>query len=284
LYKKFKIGVVTAAYNEERFIEEVIRTMPDFVDRIFVVNDCSSDRTGQILANMNSKKVVAITHSQRMGAGAATLTGYKAALNEGMDVVAVMAGDGQMDPAILDKILEPVVNGSADYSKGDRLSTQENRNAMPKFRLIGNFMLTYLVRVSSGYWKVTDPMNGYTAISRETLSKIDLDKIEKGFAFEADLMVKMNLFGARLVNVPMASRYRGEKSKIIYINFMIKMTLVLAKAFLWRIWKKYLSLNGPVYNTQTVQSSHLKERYPLKDDKVVRTTRVTGNGHRSHIF
>jgi glycosyltransferase involved in cell wall biosynthesis len=235
-----KVGVVVPAYNEERFIEEVIKTMPTYVDRIFVVNDKSSDRTGEILSKMNNDRLVVVTHQQRMGAGGAMISGYKKALSGDMDIITIMAGDGQMDPTILDKIIEPVLSGKADYSKGNRLSLPEHRNGMPKFRLLGNFLLTFMVKLASGYWNIDDPMNGYTAISGNTLAKIDLDKVQKGYAFEADLMVKLNVVNAIMVNVPMPSRYRGEKSKIKYWTFIMRLSLVLARSFVWRLWVKYI--------------------------------------------
>ncbi len=133
MYKSKRIGVVTAAHNEERFIAEVIETMPSFVDRIYVTNDGSTDSTDNILSNIASDRLVIINHKQRRGAGAATLSGYRRACADKMDVVAIMAGDGQMDPAILDRILDPVVEGKADYSKGDRLSIPQHKKGMPSW-------------------------------------------------------------------------------------------------------------------------------------------------------
>lgn len=240
MYRDKKIGVVTAAFNEERFIREVVETTPPFVDRIYVTNDASTDSTGDILGCMNDRRLVVITHSKRMGAGAATLSGYKKACEEKIDVVAVMAGDGQMDPALLDKIVDPVVEGKADYSKGDRLSIGKNLKGMPAWRALGNFILTYLTKIASGYWHIVDPQNGYTAISREVLEKIDLDKIAKGYCFENSLLVKLNVLNARVVNVPIPARYRGEKSKIKYPSFIVNTSWLLVRDFLWRIWRKYI--------------------------------------------
>lgn len=240
MYKGKKIGVSTAAYNEERFIKEVIETMPSFVDRIYVTNDCSTDRTAEILQSIEDERLVVITHPRRMGAGAATLPGHKKALEDGIDVVAVMAGDGQMDPSILHKILDPVVEERADYAKGDRLSTASYRKEMSAWRLFGNFLLTYLTKIASGYWHVADPQNGYTAISRGVLERIDLSKVETGFAFENDLLVKLHVCGARVVSVPHPARYRGEHSKIKYLHFMVTTSWLLLKDFLWRLWVEYV--------------------------------------------
>jgi glycosyltransferase involved in cell wall biosynthesis len=243
LYQSRTIGVVVPAYNEELFIEEVVRTMPSFVDRIFVVNDGSMDGTGRVLGNMKDSKLRVITHKNRSGAGAAMLTGYKRACQEKMDVTAIMAGDGQMDPALLKNILEPVLSGKAEYSKGNRLSSRRNRTGMPRWRLLGNSAMTYVVKIASGYWRIADPLNGYTAISREALENLDLDHIEKDYTFEADLLVKLNALNARVVNVPMPSRYRNEKSKIVYLNFALRTGRVLVRDFFWRLWTKYIKYN-----------------------------------------
>ncbi len=226
------------AYNEERFISEVVQTMPPFVDRVYAANDCSTDHTTEILAGITEERLVIINHEKRRGAGAAMLSGYKRACAEGMDIVAIMAGDGQMDPAILDKIINPVLEGQADYSKGNRLGNQQNTRGMPAWRLFGNRLLTQVIRIASGYRHVSDPLNGYTAITRESLTKLDLDKIERGYAFETDLLIKLNVIKARVSNVEMPSRYGNEKSKIKYLNFMLYTSWVILRDFIWRIWKK----------------------------------------------
>ena len=240
MYKGKKIGVVTAACNEERFIAEVIETMPFLVDKIYVTNDASTGNTGNILGSIASDRLVVITHKQRMGAGAATLSGYKRACADKMDVVAIMAGDGQMDPAILDRILDPVVQGRADYSEGDRLSVPQHRRGMSAWRAFGNFLLTYLARIASGYWHISDPQNGYTAVSRGVRERVDLNKVETASAFKNDLLVKLHVCGARVVNVPHPARYRGEHSKIKYLHFVLSTSWPLLKDFLCRLWVEYV--------------------------------------------
>jgi len=240
MYKGKKIAVVVPAHNEERFITEVIETMPSFVDKIYVTNDGSTDSTGNIISNVANDKLIVMIHKQRMGAGAAMLSGYKRTCADKMDVIAIMAGDGQMDPAILDRILDPVVEGKADYSKGDRLSLSQHKKGMSAWRAFGNFLLTYLTRIASGYWHISDPQNGYTAISRGILERVDLNKVETGFAFENDLLVKLHVCGARVVNIPHPARYRGENSKIKYLHFMVATSWLLLKDFLWRLWVEYV--------------------------------------------
>ena len=242
MYKEKKIGVVVPAHNEEKFVATVIGTMPDFVDKIYVVNDASTDKTIEIVLNkaMQNKKLVFINRETNGGVGAAILSGHTRALRDNMDILAVMAGDGQMDPAVLGNILDPVVEGKADYVKGDRLSKREHRVEMPPWRIFGNYLLTSLTRIASGYWNVSDPQDGYTAISVETLKKIDLDKIEKGFAFENDMLVKLNVVGARIMDVQHPAIYHGQHSKIRYSKFIIRTSWILFKDCIWRIWVKYL--------------------------------------------
>jgi glycosyltransferase involved in cell wall biosynthesis len=241
MYKTKKIGVVVPAHNEERFISGVIDTMPDYVDKIFVVNDASTDKTKEIILKIAKKnrKVVPINRNFKGGAGAARITGHIEAMQDKMDIIAVMDGDGQMDPTILDKFLCPIVEGRADYTKGNRLSNPKDKQEMPAWRSFGNYLLTFLSRISSGYWHISDPQNGYTAISVETLIKLDIINTEKGFAFENDMLVRLNLIGARVLDIPHPAIYRGQRSKIRYATFILNTSWILLKGFVSRICKKY---------------------------------------------
>lgn len=243
MYKGKKIGVVVPAYNERELISGVINTIPSFVDRIYAVNDASSDDTLEILNNLaaSNKKLFVINHLVNGGVGKAILSGHKAALKEGIDVIAVMAGDGQMEPEVLPNILDPVVDGIADYAKGNRLASLQDRKQMSAWRTFGNFLLTYLNKIASGYWHIVDPQNGYTAISSKMLTQLNLDKIETGFPFENDILVKLNVLGARVVDVPHKAKYGKEQSKIKYKKFIINTSWVLLKDFFWRINAKYIN-------------------------------------------
>lgn len=246
MYKNKKIGVVVPAHNEEDFIASVIDTMPDFVDKVYVVNDASTDKTLEIVSRKmgQDRRLMVINRIVNGGVGAAIITGHLRGLGDGIDILAVMAGDGQMDPAFLSAIIRPVVEGEADYAKGNRLSSRKHRQEMPAWRLFGNFLLTSLTRLASGYWHVSDPQDGYTAISAETLKKLDFDNIEPGFAFENDMLVKLNVAGARVIDVQHPAVYRGQNSKIRYTNFIFKTSWILFKDSLWRIWTKYFRHNS----------------------------------------
>jgi glycosyltransferase involved in cell wall biosynthesis len=242
MFKEKRVAVVVPAHNEEKFIAGVIDTMPAYVDKIYAVNDASQDSTAQIILNKakENSRVVPVDRDIQGGVGAAILSGHVRALQDNMDIIAVMAGDGQMDPAVLERILAPVIDGKADYSKGNRLSSPEDIKEMPAWRSFGNFLLTLLSRASSGYWRMSDPQNGYTAISAEILRKLDLDRVEKGFAFENNMLARLNVLGARVMDVPHPAVYRGQKSKIRYGKFIINTTWILWKDFVWRIWHKYV--------------------------------------------
>ena len=241
MYKNKKIGIVIRAYNEGASISSVVGMVPDFVDRIYLVNDGSTDGTPRIVSQLaqNQTKLVAINHAVRMGAGSATISGFKKAIEENIDIVASIDGDGQMASSILYQFLDPLVSGQADFVKGDRLSRREYRKEMPVWRTFGNLVLTYLTRAASGYWHLSDPQNGYTAISKETLAKLDLDKIHRGFAFENDILVKLNVVGAKVLSVPHAAVYGGQQSKINYISFIFQTSWLLLRDFFWRVNIKY---------------------------------------------
>lgn len=243
--KQARIGVVVPAYNEEMLIAETLKAIPAYIHKIYVVDDCSTDRTGDIVRSFPDRRIVYSKHKKNRGVGGAVSTGYKLALKDLMDIAVVMAGDNQMDPAHLPALIKPVLDGLADATKGDRL-IKGFRTGMTAWRSAGNYLLTFLNKLASGYWHVSDPQNGYTATTTAALKQIDLDRIYKGYAFENDMMVRLNVCGARMVNVPIPARYGREKSKIWYPSFIVKTSVYFVQAFLWRIWHKYLSRLRPI--------------------------------------
>jgi glycosyltransferase involved in cell wall biosynthesis len=241
MYRGRSIGVVVPAYNEELLIAKVIQTIPDYVDRIYVIDDCSKDRTFEVVAEyLRDPRLTLTRHQNNKGVGAAIATGYRQVLNDEIDIAAVMAGDNQMDPFQLLKLLDPLIEGAADYCKGDRLSRSELTKGMSKWRRTGNVILTRLTRVSSGYWTLQDPQNGYTAINRETLTHLDLDKIYPRYGYCNDLLAKLNVLGAKVRDVQIPARYGDEKSKIKYGSYIRKVSLLLLRNFFWRITRKYI--------------------------------------------
>ena len=260
MYKGNRIGVVVTAYNEDAFVGSVIETVPDFVDRIYAVDDASPDNSWDVIQRVSSRinecaesepeltvtdggegrRVVPIRHEENRGYGAAVKTGYKHAAADEMDVVAVLNGDGQMDPEILDRIIDPVVEGEADYAKGNRLLNPEDRDGMSTFRFFGNAMLTGLSKFASGYWTIGDPQNGYTAISREAIEELDLEAITDRYGFLNHLLTHLNVHERRVADVPMTAIYGNEESSIRYVPFIQFVSLLLLQSFLWRLKRRYV--------------------------------------------
>ncbi|MEA3470189.1 MAG: glycosyltransferase family 2 protein [Thermodesulfobacteriota bacterium] len=243
ILSKYSIGVVVPAYNEEKLITDTVNSVPPYVNRIYIINDASTDNTAQVIESLNDPRIHLITHEVNQGVGAALVNGYKQALKENMDIVAVMAGDNQMNPDQLPKLLMPIIEGKTDYTKGNRLLSAEFRGGMSGLRLFGNSMLTMITKIGSGYWHLMDPQNGYTAISREALENIGLDEIYTYYGYCNHMLVRLNAFGFRTMDIPMPSRYGEEKSTINYGPYMIKVSLMLFRSFLWRLEMKYMILS-----------------------------------------
>lgn len=238
MYRGKTIGVVVPAYNEELLIGRVIETMPDYVVKIYVVDDCSTDNTVKIVQSYSDERLLLLRQFTNRGVGAAIVTGYRQSLVDKLDLIAVMAGDNQMDPLELPKLLDPVIDGSTDYCKGDRLSASHLKSGMSTWRQLGNLILTRLTRISSGYWQLQDPQNGYTVISRGALLQLDLDNIYPRYGYCNDILVKLNVLGLRVMDVPIPARYGPEKSKIKYGNYIRKVSILLLRNFIWRITQK----------------------------------------------
>lgn len=256
MYEGCLVGVVVPAYNEEGLVGDVVRTMPAYVDRIYVVDDASTDGTHaeieRAAEHVNrtrdaekegwSRTAVPLRHETNRGVGGAIKTGYQQAVRDGVDVVTVMGGDGQMPPEHLTRVLQPVVDGRAGYAKGNRLLDAETRDEMPRFRYVGNNILSYLTKVASGYWGVSDPQNGFTAISREALERVDLDGLYEGYGYCNELLVRLNVAGVRVAEVSHPPVYGDEESHISYSTYIPKVSMMLLRSFSWRLRK--LSADG----------------------------------------
>jgi glycosyltransferase involved in cell wall biosynthesis len=247
-YRDATVGVVVPAYNEEAFVGDVVESVPAFVDRVYPVDDSSTDDTWSEItaaaARVNERRaptppfdrvVVPHRHDQNQGAGGAAITGYREALADGVDVVASIDGDGQMDPQFLPAFLDPVVEGRVAYAKGDRLAGHEHVAAMPRWRLFGNLLLTGLTRVASGYWRLRDPQNGYTVISREALAELDLDHLYERYGFLNDVLVHLSVDDRSVADVSHPAWYGEESSGIQYRSFVPRLSLLLTHRFVWRL-------------------------------------------------
>ena len=237
------VAVVVPAYQEERLIETTLAGIPDFVDRVYVVDDASRDGTlarAQAVAAADGR-VEAIAHARNGGVGAAIVSGYRRALAEGIDVTCVMAGDNQMDPDDLASLVEPVARGEVDYAKANRLFTGQAWDLIPRHRYLGNAMLSLLTKIASGYWHVADSQSGYTAIARETLARLDLDRLYRRYGFPNDMLVHLNVWNARVRDFPSRPIYGvGERSNIRLWKVVPTISWLLLKGFLWRLREKYV--------------------------------------------
>lgn len=243
MYKDAKVAVVVPCHNEEKLLSKVLDTMPDFVDRIYVVDDASSDGTAEIIRSYEKRnpKLMGIFLKRNQGVGGAIAAGYKAARDERMHVTAVMAGDAQMDPNELEKLIEPVIVGRCDYAKGNRLFSGRAWEMIPRVRYIGNALLSLLTKIASGYWQIADSQSGYTAINLTALDTIDWDKMYKRYGQPNDLLVRLNIHGFRVCDVPIEPIYGvGEKSGIKPIRMIPKLSWLLFRLFWYRMLHKYI--------------------------------------------
>ena len=235
------VAVVVPAYREEELIGATLGGIPGFVDRIYVVDDASQDETAERARSFGDSRVEVITHERNEGVGAAILTGYERALIDEIDVVCVMAGDNQMDPAELEQLVRPVAGGDVDYAKANRLFTGEAWRVIPRHRYVGNAILSLLTKIASGYWHVADSQSGYTAISAAMLAQLDRDRIYRGYGFPNDMLVHLNVWNARVRDFPARPVYGvGERSGIRLRRVVPRISWLLLKGFLWRLREKYV--------------------------------------------
>lgn len=244
MFQDKSVGVVVPCYNEAGLIGTVIDTMPEYVDRIYVIDDVSSDDTARIVEGHVAAypdRVVLVRHPKNRGVGAAIVTGYKLAVQDQVDLVAVMAGDAQMDPEDLSALLEPVATGECDYSKGNRLFSGDAWRLIPRVRYLGNSALSLMTKVSSGYWHVADSQTGYTVASLKVLQTIDLEGLYPRYGFPNDILVQLNVYSFRVHDVPVRPVYGvGEKSGIRLLKVIPAISFLLFRRFWFRMFQKYV--------------------------------------------
>ena len=243
MYKGHSIGVGVPAHNEATQIGKVIETMPDHVDRIVIIDDQSTDATSDRVREYQKSdaRVVLIVHETNQGVGGAIATGYKWMRDNAIDAAVVMAGDAQMNPNDMGALLDPVVEGQADYSKGNRLIYGNAFQLIPKVRFFGNAALSFLTKIASGYWRIADSQTGYTVINKRALQVLDWDKMFKRYGQPNDVLVKLNVHSFRVVDVPVEPVYNvGEKSGIRVRKVVFSISWLLMKLFFWRLKEKYV--------------------------------------------
>ena len=242
MFENKKLAVVIPTFKAAAHLKDVINGLPPKVDYIIVVDDCCPQKSGEIAVEMQKtdSRILTIWHQQNKGVGGATISGYKKALELDCDIIVKMDSDDQMDPAYLPDLIRPVVDGKAGYSKGNRFVDFKALRSMPGFRLFGNSILSFLVKACSGYWNMMDPTNGYTAIKKETLQKINLDKISNRYFFETDMLIRLNIQNTVVKDIPIPARYGDEKSNLSIRNTIFRFPYLLVKGLIKRFILKYL--------------------------------------------
>ena len=242
-----KIAVVIPCYKVKEHILGVINAIGPEVTKIYVVDDCCPNHSGQFVEENNlDARVVVLRNEINLGVGGAVMHGYEVAIKDRMDIIVKIDGDGQMDPSLLMDFIEPIICGEADYTKGNRFFNLTNISAMPKIRLFGNAALSFMTKLSSGYWEIFDPTNGYTAIHRDVIQHLPLDKISKRYFFESDILFRLNTLKAVVVDIPMDAKYGDEESNLkipkIIGDFLFKHGRNFAKRVFYNYYLRDMSL------------------------------------------
>ena len=240
LYKGLKVAVVVPAFREANHIARVIESMPAAVDLVFVVDDSSPDDTYAVAVAASDERTHVTRHEVNLGVGGAIVTGHRLALEHGADVSVVMAGDGQMDPDYLPALLDPIADDGYGFAKANRLYSSQSFAGMPAYRVFGNIVLTFMTKVSSGYWDMMDPQNGYTAISRSALERLPLDRLAERYDFENDVLIWLNILNVRVIDVPIPAVYGNEVSSIRLHKVVPRLLATLFRGFWRRFWFKYV--------------------------------------------
>ena len=243
---KIKITVVIPAFEVATQIRYVLSAIGKEVDHIIVVDDKCPGKSGQIAQFVKDKRIEVIFHEENLGMGGAMITGYRRALQLNSDITVKIDGDGQMDPSLISKLIEPILNGKADYTKGNRFFEVEGIKRMPKIRIFGNLALSFLTKISTGYWKIFDPNNGFTAISANALARLPLDKIDPRYFFQPDILFRLYLNDEVIKDVPMTSIYEDEKSNLkigkVLFEFPVKHFLNFLKRIFYSYYLKQFNL------------------------------------------
>jgi len=243
MYRENKIALVIPARNEEKLIIPTLQGVPEFVDRIYVIDDKSTDKTVELVKNYHDRRVKLILHEKNIGPGAAIITGYKKAKDENFDIVAVCGGDNQMPLDQLKDLLDPIVDGKADYTKGNRfMEGGEKLSDMPITRVIGNTIISLLTKIASGYYKIFDVVDGFTAINKKALHTIDWDKAWKRYGYPMDFLVRLSIHRFRVMDIPRRAIYLEgvRQSQIKGLSYALRVSPMLLKNFFYRLHKRYL--------------------------------------------
>jgi glycosyltransferase involved in cell wall biosynthesis len=233
MIENYHIAVVIPCFKVANHISGLINEIPHYVDTIIVVDDKCPQGSGEISQKLSDPRINVIFNNSNLGVGGATKAGYAFALTKNIDIVVKLDGDGQMDPSRIRDLVSPICRGESDYAKGNRFGDVRELRRMPPVRLVGNFILSFFAKASSGYWKIFDPNNGYTAISTQALKLLDFEKISNRYFFESDMLYSLNICRAKVIDVYIPAIYRNEQSNLkirsIFLEFLGKHTRNLFK-------------------------------------------------------
>ena len=239
-FRKYKIAAVVPAYRVEGEIAGVLHGLPSYIRHIVVVDDASPDSTSDIVAALakRDRRIILLRHDHNQGVGGAMVTGFRKVLELGAQIVVKIDGDGQMDVNHLPELVSPLIEGKADYVKGNRFRDFIALQKMPFIRRLGNMGLGFLAKAATGYWNIFDPTNGFLAIPGETLAQLPLERIDHSYYFETSMLANLYLIGAVVCDVPMPARYQGEASNLIIRRVLFEFPFKLFATFLRRITLK----------------------------------------------
>ncbi len=237
--QQIKIAVVIPCYKVAQTIETVLSSIPECIDQIYCVNDACPDGSLEVIRKNKDPRVKSVSHKTNQGVGSATVTGYRLAIEEGMDIVVKIDGDAQMDPSLIPLFVRPIIEGECDYTKGNRFYRIDDVRAMPSLRLFGNAVLSFMTKMSSGYWNLFDPTNGYIAIHTSILKEIPLQKLSKRYFFESDMLFRLNTVHAVIQDIPMRALYGEEESNLKISKILFPFLRGHARNFIKRIFYNY---------------------------------------------
>ena len=243
MYKDMRVAVVVPAHNEEKLIGQTIRAVPQFVDFVVVVDDASTDATARRAREVEDPRLTLIERQINAGVGGAIINGHKRALELGADVNVVMAGDAQMDPDYLPSLLDPIADQGYGFTKANRFYSRQALVGMPAIRIFGSIVLSFATKLASGYWNLFDPQNGYTAITRQALRQIDLDRVARCYSFENDLLIWLGIANVRAKDVPVPAVYGEEVSGMRLVKVVPELSRLLFVGFWRRIFLKYVLMS-----------------------------------------
>jgi dolichol-phosphate mannosyltransferase len=234
------VSVVIPCFKVSSSILELIRKIDQNVKYIIIVDDCCPENSGKLVKeSIQDDRLIVLFHSSNQGVGGAMKTGYAKALELNSDIIVKLDGDGQMDPSLILDLILPIIMGEADYTKGNRFFSPEFLNQMPRVRLFGNGILSFVNKIVSGYWNIMDPTNGFTAIHSYALRSLPLKKIDNRYFFESDMLFRLNTIRAKVEDIPMPSVYEGEKSSLSIFKTIIQFPFLYLNRLSKRIFYNY---------------------------------------------